>query len=65
MERRKGHGSGQGRRQLVVGRRKVKMIDVGSVLRLRDGLRCGDAGLSYTRSVDQMWKRGNCSTNAT
>jgi len=40
--------------QFTFGRRKVKMIEVGSVLRSRDGLRfyCGDAGLSYTRSVD-------------
>ena len=41
-----------GASKFTFGRRKVKMIDVGSVLRLGDGVRCGDAGLSYTRSVD-------------
>ena len=40
--------------EFTFGRRKVKMIEAGSVLRSRDGVRfyCGDAGLSYTRSVD-------------
>jgi len=40
-----------GASKFTFGRRKIQMIDVGSVLRLRDGVRCGDGGLSYTRSV--------------